>query len=1130
MHIREDASTVSREPSRSTHSQGRSRRPWYKRGLPLAALILAISTAPFLAVHLGGLFELGDGTGASGTGDILGSAVQPGCDWADLFNADGSLRDTDMNGTPDAEEVCGGVDAVFIADQLSQKAPKDDTVFTKGSNKNPDLVVDWEWETGNTPPKDDLSNVYSFATLNGLGELIIFAGLERLAPNGDSHVDFEFNQNPIGLDKDPPCAGDGSDGPDDGSPCEFVGTKTVNDILVVMDFEKGGDLGLVEIRKWNGTEWILIDELLGEGCTGSDFVCAFNNGMTIDGGPWPNFDNHGDPITDLLPNAFTEIGINITGLIEATPCFSTIQAHTRSSQSFTAELKDFAFGNFEICRIEVTKDGPDLSKIGDEALYTYTIENTGGAELHMHTVVDDPIGDLAAEASAAGCDPLAAGDSCTFDVPFEIPEGADDPFVNVVTIDYDPVSELSGPHLIESDDHELNLFQPCVEVVKTGDTELSKVGDPVNYTITVTNCSSDDSPNLSCNISDALLGLDKDVNLAPGDVDVTNQGRDVMEGDPDPLVNTVDVTCNVDGFPNVLETSDSHEVNLFQPCIELDKTGDTELSKVGDPVNYTITLTNCSSDDSPNLSCNISDPLLGVDKDVNLASGDVDVTNQSRDVMAGDPDPLVNTASVTCNVDGFPNVLDASDTHEVNLFQPCIELDKTGSKVGDPVDYTITATNCSSGDSPDLICNISDALLGIDKDVILVAGDVDVTNDSRVVMEGDADPLVNTASITCNVDGFPNVLDASDTHEVNLFQPCIDLDKTADTELSKVGDPVNYTITLTNCSSDDTPGLSCTVSDVLLGINKAVNLASGDVDVTEQGRDLQPGEPDPLDNTASATCNVDGFPNVLEDSDGHSVNLFQPGVEVVKECAPPEATIGEIITYTFTINNNSSGDAPNLLLDAMNDAGIGWAGLGDLTGTASANGCGSLASGGSCVFEVTRAVMVGDPDPLADVVTVNYHPDGFPNDIADDADCSVDLVGCALSPGFWGGGDGVPKWDSPADPIAVMAGFYTGTVFPSLVPSLAGSTYLEVLKFSALGDVTRQMSFKYIAARLNQATFGVPTGVDTLLNSIDAYFAVNPVGSDPQGAAQDEGQLLLGQLNAYFAAVGEEYCPDPSTF
>ena len=52
------------------------------------------------------------------------------------------------------------------------------------------------------PAKDDLSNVYLYAVTNELGELILYAGLERLDPGGSSHVDIEINQQPISLNGD----------------------------------------------------------------------------------------------------------------------------------------------------------------------------------------------------------------------------------------------------------------------------------------------------------------------------------------------------------------------------------------------------------------------------------------------------------------------------------------------------------------------------------------------------------------------------------------------------------------------------------------------------------------------------------------------------------------------------------------------------------------------------------------------------------------------------------------------------------------------------------------------------------------------------------------------------------------
>ncbi|MGH2651715.1 MAG: DUF7507 domain-containing protein, partial [Actinomycetota bacterium] len=463
--------------------------------------LLPFSAAVLFSVHDDGLFELGDGAVAltAGSGDILGDIVaplQPGCDWADLF-PDANPSDDDFDARAAA---CGGITSVFIADDLSTSSLVDDTVFAQ-SNKNIDQVGTWNWDTGNNPPKDDLANVYAFATLNSAEELIVYVGLERLAEDGDSHIDIEFNQDTVGLDKDPAC---GSDGvlPDndsnplvnDGAPCEFTGEKTDDDLLLVMDFEQGGALGLVRRFQWNdpdgtpgtGDETLdqILPELGGQGCIAGDTICAVNNGGSIDGGPWPNFNRHGAVVTNLPANAFTEVGVNVTQTLGMTPCFGTIQVHSRSSQSVSSELKDFALHNFSICGIEIVKEGPGLSKIGDEVTYDFTITNTGGVELHLVSVNDDQIGDITSEADAAGCDPLGPGASCNFSVAFVIPGDADDPFVNVVTATYNSAADESGAELADDDDHSVNLFQPSVEILKDGDT-LSKVGDEVAYDFTI---------------------------------------------------------------------------------------------------------------------------------------------------------------------------------------------------------------------------------------------------------------------------------------------------------------------------------------------------------------------------------------------------------------------------------------------------------------------------------------------------------------------------------------------------------------------------------------------------------------------------------------------------------------------
>jgi len=309
------------------------------------------------------------------------------------------------------------------------------------------------------------------------------------------------------------------------------------------------------------------------------------------------------------------------------------------------------------------------------------------------------------------------------------------------------------------------------------------VGDDVNYTITLSNNSSADTPAMNCTADDTLLGQVFNGVLPLGDT-VLNLSRTVQAGDPDPLPNTVTLTCSPAGFPNVLTAEASHSVNLFQPSISFDKTGDT-LSKVGDNVNYVLTLNNTSSADSPDLECTVTDPMLGIDKSVTVAAGASDVTNATYTVQAGDPDPLVNTASVSCSPIGFPNVLTASDDHSVNLFQPSVEITKDadcpidGVAIGENITYTYTIHNTSSTDSPALnLASIVDDKLGnlaaeaAANGCSTLAPDATCSFTKTESTSGlPVGPRTNTVNALYHPEGFPNDITAQASRSCDIVLP-----------------------------------------------------------------------------------------------------------------------------------------------------------------------------------------------------------------------------------------------------------------------------------------------------------------------------------------------------------------------
>jgi uncharacterized repeat protein (TIGR01451 family) len=273
----------------------------------------------------------------------------------------------------------------------------------------------------------------------------------------------------------------------------------------------------------------------------------------------------------------------------------------------------------------------------------------------------------------------------------------------------------------------------------------------------------------------------------------------------------------------------------------------------------------------------------------------------------------------------------------------------------------------------------------------------------------------------------------------------------------------------------------------------------------------------------SVTCTLDGFPNVLTSSDAHSTNLFTAGVEVVKT-GPATAARGDTVTYTFTITNPSSADAPPLVLASVTDTVIG-----DLTAAAGAGGCGALAPGASCTFTASYTIQATDPSPLVNVVTVHYHPAGFPNDVSDNDDHQliIPIQGC--TPGFWQGGAGSKLWNSgPPDPDWTGQGtnpYIHTTLFNSFFNQttdarLNGLTMIELVSSGGTSDSARRAARDMVAAYLNETAFPADFPAPSLAALTAAWYAA-VAGGD---AALDAFHLQVSQWNS---PAPPGFCPLP---
>ena len=96
----------------------------------------------------------------------------------------------------------------------------------------------------------------------------------------------------------------------------------------------------------------------------------------------------------IAPNESYEMGVDLSA-IGFTGCISTFIPHTRSSQSFTSTLKDFAVIPFNTCKphIEVTKTCSavvNTAATGVSVTITGTVTNDGNVPLTGITLTDVP--------------------------------------------------------------------------------------------------------------------------------------------------------------------------------------------------------------------------------------------------------------------------------------------------------------------------------------------------------------------------------------------------------------------------------------------------------------------------------------------------------------------------------------------------------------------------------------------------------------------------------------------------------------------------------------------------------------------------------------------------------------------
>lgn len=313
-----------------------------------------------------------------------------GVDNNDVFELDGNTQDNAPAGLD--WESNFPANTPITANPIQDPTPQ--TIYTTGGSKDTNDVSQWRHKDGNVPDKDNILQAVAAALTLPNGDTAVYFAASRFSNVGDAQIGLWFFQQEVAPQPD------GTFGPGPG----IVATHTDGDLLVLVNFEGGGTTPSIEVFEWaggvNGAPVPAAGLITGECGTGVNAgnhdVCAITNAANSNApGSWGYVPKSGTPGV-FPPQSFFEGGVNLTSIFGEgnVPCFSSFIAETRSSSSITAQLKDFAEGSFDLCKITVTKACTfvDVINNGTALQYTFsgTVTNDGAGTVHDVEVVDTP--------------------------------------------------------------------------------------------------------------------------------------------------------------------------------------------------------------------------------------------------------------------------------------------------------------------------------------------------------------------------------------------------------------------------------------------------------------------------------------------------------------------------------------------------------------------------------------------------------------------------------------------------------------------------------------------------------------------------------------------------------------------
>ena len=579
----------------------------------------------------------------------------------------------------------------------------------------------------------------------------------------------------------------------------------------------------------------------------------------------------------------------------------------------------------------------------------------------------------------------------------------------------DATNEPESANGNNSDPGDIEVLCAVIDIEKTANPEGPvDAGGDIGFDITVTNngdgsasdvhvsdplpdgfdwvlgAVSGDTDGVSCQITGSPPGGEAltcdDASMGAGESFTVHVSATTDAADCGEILNVATVETGNDG-----EDTDDASVVVQCPDVTVLKTADTGAVSAGEPVGFTITVSNAGpgtahdvhvEDNLPGgvaweidpavAGCQIVGSTLTCDFDsvgVNqpIAIHVVGFTDQA------DCGTLLNTVTVSASNEPESATGNNSAEAQVVVFCPDVTVVKTADaspiNAGETAGFTITITNIGPGtaydvhvedvlpagvdwtiDGPDQGCVITSGTLTCDFGHLL-DDEVRAIHIIGVTDPADCGTLPNTVNVSAANEPESAIGNNSSSAQIVVNCPDVTVDKTADNSPISAGENAAFTITVTNLGPglaadvtlDDTlpAGVAWSVSAVFKNGAPIANPCDpiaggvlhcdlGDLAVDDSVEIHIGGETGfedcgTLHNTVDVASSNEAEEDTDNNSDAADVVVNCPELGIVKTADHTEAVVaGNPIGFTVTIANNGEGTAFDVSVSDTLAAGFDW--------------------------------------------------------------------------------------------------------------------------------------------------------------------------------------------------------------